>query len=294
MKEDTRLQVLLLLFLLSIIWGSSFILIKRGLDAYTPIQLACLRVIFAFLPFSFVAVKHLGKISRSGLKWIFISGFFGIFLPAFLFAYAETTLSSSLTGILNALSPLFTIILAVFIFKHKFKLMQFIGLMTGFAGTIGLSFINSEGAIGSFNVYALLVVIATIFYALNGNIIKNYLSEVNWIVITSVSMLFIAPLALLILFFTDFISRVQVSENALSSLGYIALLGIFGTAIALMMYNRLIQLTSAVKASSVTYLIPIVAVLWGILDNENLYLLHYAGMALVLLGVYIVNRGKSE
>lgn len=288
------MQVIFILFILSLIWGSSFILIKRGLEGYTPIQLACIRVIFAFLPFSVIAIKNFRKLSGKQLSWITWAGFMGIFLPAFLFAYAETSLSSSLTGILNALSPLFTILLAVVIFKHRLKPMQLTGLMIGFIGTAGLSFIDSGGGLGSFNIYAVLVVIATVFYAINTNIIKNYLPDVNTLVLTSVSLMFIAPLALIILFFTDFTTRLFEDDSSLKSLGYIAVLGVFGTGIALIMYNKLIQLTSAVKASSVTYLIPIVAVLWGIADNESLYILHYAGMALILLGVYIVNRSKSE
>jgi len=290
--KNRNLQAWILLLTLAIIWGSSFILIKKGLDVFSPGQVGSLRLAFAFLFLIAFAVPNIRTVPKEKWKYIILVGVISIMIPAYLFAIAQTKLTSSITGILNALTPLFTLIIGIVIFKFKMKFAQIIGLLLGFIGSISLSFIDSEGGFGQMNFFVLFIVVATICYGAGSNIVKALLSDVNSTVLASLSLLVIGPFTVVYLFSTDFIDRVISTEGSWEALGYIAILGIVGTGLALALVNRLIQITSPVFTSSVTYLIPIVAVMWGLLDNEKLYLMHYAGMVLIIAGVYIVNKAK--
>ncbi|MBK8553774.1 MAG: DMT family transporter [Ignavibacteria bacterium] len=223
-----------------------------------------------------------------------ITGIVGNLIPAILFAVAVSKLESSLAGILNALVPLFTFLMAVFFFKFKINTLQVTGMIIGLIGSLGLSLVNSKGGLGSMNIYALLIVVATICYALNLNLIKEYLSGMNSIVVTSLSMLTVGPLSLIYLFSGDFVEVMRNTNGSLEALGYLSLLGIFGTAIGLILYTRLVFSTNAVFASSVTYLIPIVAIFWGIIDNEKIFILHLAGMVMIFIGIYFVNKNYTR
>ncbi len=292
-KTD-RIEVWVLLTILALIWGSSFILIKKGLEVFTPMQVGTLRISFAFLFLLPVALKNVRKVPKGKWKIIFITGLIGNFIPALLFAVAVSNLQSSLAGILNALVPLFTFLIAVFFFKFKINTLQVAGMITGLIGSLGLSLVNSKGGLGNMNIYALLIVLATICYALNLNLIKEYLSGMNSIVTTSLAMLSVGPLALVYLFTGDFLDVLSNSNGALEALGFLSLLGIFGTAIGLILYTRLVFNTNAVFASSVTYLIPIVAIFWGVIDNEKIFILHIAGMIMILVGIYLVNKNYTQ
>lgn len=281
-----------LLAVLSFIWGSSFILIKKGLEAFPPDQVGTIRVTFAFLLLLPVAVKHIKTVYGKYWKKILALGFLSNLIPAILFSIAETGLSSSLTGILNSLTPIMTMIVGVIAFSIGIKKIQVIGLAIGLAGSVIISIIGESGNIGSFNFYAIYVIIATVCYGIGGNLIKAHLSHINSVILTSLTMVGIGPVALGYLLTTDFFTRLSVVKGAWESLGFIFLLGAVGTAFALILFNRLIQLTTALAASSVTYLIPLVAVMWGIVNGENLFPLHFAGMALIIAGVYIANRFK--
>lgn len=291
LKESKSLPVFILI-LLALIWGSSFILIKRGLDSFTAAQVGTIRVSFACLVMLPIAVKHLRTVYKYNWKKILTLGFVANLMPAILFAAAETGLSSSLAGILNSLSPIFTIIIGTMFFKVPMNNKQILGLVVGFAGSIGLSFIGAGGELGSFNFYALFVILATLFYGISGNMVKAYFSNIGSVTLTSLAMFSIGPFGFAYLLTTDFVYKMQTLDGAWASLGYLFILGAVGTAFALVLFNRLIQLTSAVFASTVTYLIPIAAVIWGIIDGESLFFMHFVGMALIILGVYIVNKNK--
>lgn len=284
------MQSWILLLILSVIWGSSFILIKRGLVYFTPLQVGTLRITFAFLVMLPFALKRIKKVSGDKWKFFAFTGLISNLVPAVLFALAQTKLESSLTGILNALSPLFTLIIAVFMFKFKPNTYQYGGFFLGMAGTIGLSLVNSSGGMGNMNVYVWLIVLATICYALSLNFIKYFLSDVNSLTITSLSLLIAGPFSIIILLSTDFIGRINFSGEFLFAIICIAVLGILGTAIALILYTKLIHMNSPLFASSVTYLVPVVAIMWGVWDSEVLFPLHFAGMGLILLGIYFINK----
>lgn len=283
-----------LLLLLTLIWGSSFILIKKALVVYGPGEVGALRIVTAALALTPVALKKLGHLSRRHLGLLVLIGFVGSFIPAFLFAKAQTQLASSITGILNALTPLFVVIIGALFFHQQFTRRNTVGLIISFAGSVILVLAGSGGELVDVNFYALFVVGATICYGVNLNVIKTYLADLKPLTITAVSLLLVFPLALGYLFglssFTD-----QLQENgAMEALLYVSILGIFGTSIALIFFNRLVQLTNPMFTSFVTYFIPIVAVIWGVIDGESLYLGHYLGMAAIIAGVYIANHRKKS
>lgn len=284
------MQSWILLLILSVIWGSSFILIKRGLVYFTPLQVGTLRITFAFLVMLPFALKRIKKVSADKWKFFAFTGLISNLVPAVLFALAQTKLESSLTGILNALSPLFTLIFAVLMFKFKPNSFQIGGFVLGMAGTVGLSIVNSSGGVGNMNVYVWLIVLATICYALSLNFIKYFLSDVNSLTITSLSLLIAGPFSIIILLSTDFLERLNFSSEIVFAIVCIGVLGILGTAIALVLYTKLIHMNSPLFASSVTYLVPLVAIMWGVWDGEVLFPLHFAGMVLILLGIYFINK----
>jgi drug/metabolite transporter (DMT)-like permease len=283
-----------MLLAVSFIWGNSFILIKKGLLAYAPGEVGALRIIFAALALSPIAIRHVGKLNGRQRGLLLVIGLVGSFIPAFLFALAQTRLASGVTGILNALTPLFTVLVGALFFSQKFTRRNGIGLAISFIGTIVLSLARAGGQLSGFNAYALLVVGATFCYGLNLNLIKNYLGGLRPVVITGVSLLLVLPAAAVFLFgFTDFIEHYQTQPTAGWSLAAVAALGVLGTAVALIIFNKLVQQTTAMFASFATYIIPIVAVVVGMLDGEELLPLHYAGMAGIILGVYIANRKRK-
>ena len=292
MRNNQRSTSIFLLILLSLIWGTSFILIKQGLKAFTSDEVGSLRVAAASLFILPVAIVHLRSLKTGDHLKLFISGMMGIFIPAFLFAMAQTRMDSSVAGILNTLTPLFTMIVGAIVFKQKFTGYAIAGIILGFTGTILLSF--STGVDFGFNTYALLIVLACLLYASNLNFIKFNIPDLGAVTITSVSLMFIGPFALIYLLgFTDFIHKVQTGGGAWKAFGFIVLLGFMSTALATILFNKLVKLSTPLFASSVTYLMPIVVVAWGALDGEKLRINHFLGMAAIIAGVYLANRRRA-
>ncbi len=284
----------IILGVLSVIWGSSFILMKKGLESFSAAQVGSVRIVFASLVLLPIALRNFKKVYKANWKKFLTLGLIANFIPAILFATAETGLSSSLTGILNSLTPMFTFIIGIVAFKNHMNFKQAIGLVIGFSGTLILTFVGNNGEPGSFNYFALFVIAATTCYGISGNMVKTYFSNVNSVVLTSLAMFSIGPIGFIYLTTTDFFSKLATQPSAWESLGFVFLLGVVGTALAVILFNRLIQYTTAVFATSVTYLIPIVAVFWGLLDGESLYPLHFLGMFIIIIGVYIVNNSKKR
>ena len=288
---NTSARALTLLILLALIWGTSFILMKRGLLVFSAGEVGSIRVAAAalfLLPLALVKIRALKN--RHYLK-LFLSGMMGVFFPAFLFALAQTELESSVTGIMNSLTPIFTLLVGVWFFHQEFRRQSLIGIILGLVGTVLLILANSGGHISGINLFALLVILACVFYAANVNFVKYKITDLDALSITSVSLLLIGPLALLYLFgFTEFTSKIKTSPGAWTALAYILLLGFMSTSLATILFNKLVKLTSPIYTSSVTYLIPVVAVLWGVFDGEELYAGHFAGMAAIIGGVYLANR----
>lgn len=294
MQTPKRLKAWIILFALVLIWGSSFILIKKGLIAYSNQAVGALRITITFLfllPFIFSRLKKLHKKDWYTLLWV---GLIGSGAPAFLFAKAQTGLDSSMAGILNSLTPLFTLLLGSLFFGLKTLWINRAGIVVGLIGATGLLMASADGALQFNFYYALFVIIATICYAINVNIVKSRLQHLDSLTITAFSFLLIGiPVSLYLFTSTDFLLQLQHHPQALSSLAYIAILSVVGTGMALIGFNWLIHLTSPVFASSVTYMIPVVAILWGLFDGEIFKPTYFAWIGLILIGVYLVNTQKA-
>ncbi len=274
-------------------WGSSFILIKRGLEVFSPAVVGSLRVTITFLILMPFAFSRIGKMKSKDLMWLGISGFIGNLLPAFLFAKAQTGINSSTAGLLNSLTPLFTLLVGLSLFGMKTRWINVLGVIIGLLGAAGM-ISQSGGHSFEFNIsYASYIILATVFYAINVNLIKTKLSHIDSLGITSLTFSLVGIPALAILLFgTDFTSQIT-QPGAMQGLGYIAILAIVGTGIAMIAFNVLIKITSALFASSVTYLIPVVAILWGIADSEQFEPEYIVWIGMIIGGVILVNRKKS-
>ena len=259
----------IILVILSIIWGSSFMLIKKGLIGLSPMQLGALRIIIsAFFIFIF-GFHTLKNIPIGKWKWLIISGFLGTFFPVFLFAFAETEIDSSTTSILNSLVPLNTMLLGFAIFKIAFTKRQVLGVIIGFSGTALLIISGSNLNPDQNYMYASFVLLSGVFYGLNVNIIKRYLQDVSSVSIVFGNFAAIVVPSCLALISTDFFEN-NVFKNLviMKSIGYVVILSLFGTILAKILFNKLVQMATPVFASSVTYLMPVVAIGWGVLDGE--------------------------
>jgi drug/metabolite transporter (DMT)-like permease len=283
-----------LLVILTLIWGTSFILIKRGLEVFSPGEVGAYRMVAAaslLLPLSLPRLKHLTKTQVQNLL---LAGMLGSFIPAFLFPLAQTQLSSSLTGVLNALTPLFVVLVGAAFFNSKITNRNAVGLVIAFVGVVILVTYKENGgwdSLKGINAYALFVIAACICYGFNLHVIKTRFSKLKSIEISSISLLMILPLALIYLFAgTDFSYKLATHPGAWEALGYVTILGMVGTAVGLILFNIMVKSATPFFASLVTYTIPIVAIMWGVMDGEVLLLGHYVGIAAVILGVWVGNK----
>ena len=290
-SRNSHLPWLILLGLV-LTWGSSFILIKQGLEgfSYDSRIVGSLRIVISFLVLLPLALMRLKRVKRKQWGVLAIVGIISNAAPAFLFARAQTGIDSNMAGILNSLTTLFTLMIGLAFFHLKPKWFNIIGVFTGLAGAAGLIYFSGNGGFAFNFSYAVYVLIATIFYAASVNIIKTYLVELDAVSITAISFLIIGmPVCIYLLFFTDFLQQLAHSQEAWSGLGYISILAVVGTALALIFFNMLIKMTSALFAASVTYMIPIVAIGWGILDGEQFDWDYLIWIMMILGGVYLVN-----
>jgi len=280
------------LLLLSAIWGSSFILMKRGLVTFDYMQTGALRIVFAFLFLLPIMLKRFRKLTKENLVPLMIIGFAGNFFPAFLFTKAQTEISSSLAGMLNVLTPLFTLIFAIVLYHQKITGGKVAGVLVGLAGAAGLiwssSGISSEGNI----LYGLYAVAGTACYAISINHVKYKIKDMNGLTITAFSFMFTGPVAIAYLFFSDF-ETAYANPEFFSSLFYIIILAFSSSAVAVVIFNILIQYTSPIFSASVTYVIPLFALAWGLWDGEGFSLLQGVFMTITVGGIYIVNKSKS-
>lgn len=279
---------------LSLIWGTSFILIKKALIGLTPLQLGSLRIIFSSIILFIFAWNTLKLITKKEWKWIIISSFLGSFFPAFLFAFAETEIDSSIASILNSLVPLNTVIIGVIVFKIASSKKQIIGVVVGLIGT----YLLIDGGIqlnpDQNYLYAGLVILCSFLYGFNVNIIKKYLNDIPAVTIAAghFSVIFIP--AIIIFSFSGFNTDQMYDPITLKSIGYVLILSAFGTALAKVLFNKLVQISTAVFASSVTYSLLIVSLFWGILDGELFSINQLMATVLIVLGVLLSSRSPRQ
>ncbi|MEZ4915848.1 MAG: DMT family transporter [Chitinophagales bacterium] len=292
MKADNKYFNFIILFLLSLIWGSSYILMKKGLVSFSAIEVGMLRICSAtlvLLPFLPKAFKSLNK---NIFPFLILVAFLGSGLPTYLYPLAITKIDSSMAGIINSLTPLFTMLFGWMFFQKKFTKLKVLGIFIAFLGAavLAINFTNGWQSIQKLNKYALIAILATVCYGLSSNILSAKLKNIKAIGLTALSFFFLFPFALIILYKSHTFNTVWYESSTHKSLFYVFILGAVGTALALILFNKLIQKTDAVYATSVTYFIPIVAMLWGYFDGEILGVKHFLGITLIVIGVYIANK----
>ena len=281
------------LIALSLIWGSSFILIKKSLLGLSPLQVGSLRIVFSSIIIFLIAFNRISNIPKNKWKWIAISAIIGTFFPAFLFAFAETQIDSAVASILNSLVPMNTVLIGFAVFKISTTKTQSLGVLIGFIGTCTLIISGAELNPDQNYLYSGLVIICSVLYTINVNLIKKYLFDVNAVSIAAGQFVVIFIPSIIVLFYSGFFN-LEFTDNDLlyDSLIYVLLLSFFGTAMAKILFNRLIQISSPVFASSVTYSMLIVSVIWGVLDGELFNFYQAVATILIIIGVYLSNKKK--
>lgn len=274
--------------LLGLVWGSSFILIKKGLTVYSPYQVGAIRLgvsALVFLPFFLLQAR---RVDWSKWKWLLVVGLCGSGIPAFLFPIAQMHISSSVSGLLNSLTPLFTLLLGLMFFGRKFRLMKLVGVFIGLVGATVLILAGNGSELQGNNMwYSLAAVLATILYGTSVNTVGSHLSKLSSLTISAVSFVMIGFPALLFLFTTDFVEVLTVNEQGYEAFFYVVVLAIAGTVLASLLFFQLVHWTNPVFASSVAYIIPLIAMGWGIMDGETLSVFHSISAGMILYGLYL-------
>lgn len=281
-----------LLLVIALTWGSSFILIKKSLVVFTPYQIGAIRVGVSGLLMAFIGIPALRQMPVKTIGWVAVAGFFGNFFPMFLFPIAQTAVSSSLAGILDSLVPVFVLVFGLLFFGIRSRWIQVAGAALGFIGAAVLMYFSETEAEGSQLGYALLVVLATACYALSALVIKEKLQHLPSVKLScAVFSIWVIP-SMLILAFSGFFQDLESNPETWRATGYLTILTLVGTAMAMVLYYKLIQTTTPVFASTVTYLLPLVAVIWGLIDGEEFTIWYILGGLFILLGIYLI-RDKN-
>ncbi len=281
------------LILLSLIWGSSFILIKKALVGYSAIQLGGLRIVFASLTLFVFGFKSLTKIKAEDWKWLVIAGMTSSFFPPFLFAIAQTELDSGITAIFNSIVPLITTLVGIALFGSIITKRQVLGVFIGLFGTIALILAGMEFTPEQNYWYAIFILLSALGYAFNINIIKMKLSHLSPLTLTTASFGVAFVPALVVVWYSGFFNEIFENTKMHDTFWYLLALAVVGTSLANIYFNRLIHLSTPVFAASVTYTIPLVAVLWGVWDGEAINIYQLLGGMIILFGVWLVNKKKK-
>ena len=291
---NTQTSKWLLFILLSLVWGSSFILMKIGLEHLTAYQVASIRILSAglvMLPFS---IKGWKQVPKNKIIAVIVAGLLGSFFPAYLYCLAEIKIDSALASILNALTPLCAVIIGVAFFQLKITLYKVLGVITGFIGLVLLPF-AANGEISFVNLsYSLLVLVATVCYGTNVHVVSHYLKEMSSLHIAAVAFSFFILPCIFILWFTGFFNLSFMQSGVAVSLFAASTLGILGTAIATVWFYILVKTAGSIFASLVTYGIPFIAVLWGLMFGETITVLEIVCLMVILAGVYVANRKSKK
>lgn len=284
----------ILLISLSIIWGSSFILIKKSLEHFNPYEVGALRVLISGIVLMPYAISKIKQFPKKHLKWLIIAAISGNFIPMFLFPLAETQISSSIAGIVNSMMPIFVIIVGSLVWKFSTSRKQLLGVLISFSGACILDLGSGES--GELKIVPiLLLLMATLMYAISTTTVKSKLYEVPATVMSAFVFSFVLILpSLLALIFSGFFRDFELNESTLQGLGFVAMLSIFGTGLAMMMNYKLLSVSTPLFASTVTLLMPIVAIIWGILDGEKLTAMQSAGAVIILAGLIFLRSKPSS
>jgi len=287
--QATKLINWLLFFLLCIIWGSSFILMKHSKEELSASQIAALRIFSAGIIFLPLAVFHVAKIPAKKLFIVILSGITGNLLPAFLFAFAiAKNIDSSLAAILNSFTPIFVVLIAIVIFRDKIKFQRIAGVLIGFLGLTLLFLLWKGVSLENFK-YALLILFATVLYGVNVNVVGHFLKEISPLYIATVSLAFLIIPTGFVLWQQNFLQLAFDETSVQWAIVEATILGVVGSAIATAIFYILIRRAGGIFASLVTYGIPFIGISWGVLDGEKITIKQVACLAIILFGVYLAN-----
>ena len=223
-------------------------------------------------------------------KWITISAFLGSFFPAFLFAFAEKEIDSAVASIINSIVPLNTVIIGMVLFNIRSTKRQIIGVLIGLAGTYMLIMSGIKLNPDQNYLYSGFVILCSFLYALNVNIIKKYLQHLSALTITVGHFAVIIIPAVIVFCFSDFDVNSLRNQETIDSIIYVFILAVFGTALAKILFNKLIKISSPVFASSVTYSMLIVSIFWGLVDGEKFSIYQLIATIIIILGVLLTNK----
>lgn len=278
------------LAILSLIWGSSFILIKKGLVGLNSVQLASLRMIFAASVIYIYSYNSIKKIPKKSWKWIVITAYLGTFFPVYLISYGQTEIESGLASIITTVTPINTLIIGIIFFSLTFSFKQLLGLFIGLVGAVLLLYEASETNLNSNIYFSFFIYLTTVGYAASVNLIKKYLTNIPPEAVTAGIFLSISPPAIIVLYFSDFTDLNFQDPLILKSIFFVLVLGVFGSAIAQTLFNKFVKISSPIFASAVTYTMPVVAIFWALIDGEILSIMQFFATAIILIGVYLVNK----
>ena len=281
------------LAILSLIWGSSFILIKKGLVGLNSVQLASLRMIFAATVIYIYSYNSIKKIPKKSWKWIVITAYLGTFFPVYLISYGQTEIESGLASIITTVTPINTLIIGIIFFSLTFSIKQLFGLFIGLVGAVLLLYEASETNLNSNIYFSFFIYLTTVGYAASVNLIKKYLTNIPPEAVTAGIFLSISPPAIIVLYFSDFTELNFQEPLILKSIFYVLVLGVFGSAIAQTLFNKFVKIASPIFASAVTYTMPVVAIFWALIDGETLSIMQFFATVIILIGVFLVNKRKQ-
>ncbi len=279
-----------ILMFLSLIWGSSFILIKLGLDFFTPMQVGALRIFIAAIAFIPITIYKRKQIDWKLWPYFILIGLTGSGIPSFLFPLAQQELSSSIAGILNSITPIWTLLIGAWIFKSRITKGKLFGVLVGFAGAVLLILQGQELELNDKLYYGFYILLATICYGTSVNVAKAKMNHVDPTLLMSVSFLFVLPIAVVTYFITGTHTVIINTPGISEGIFYVGLLSLAATFYASIVFYKLVQRTNPVFSSSVTYLIPVVSLFWGVLDGEAFGIYHVLGMVFILVGVYRIRK----
>ena len=281
------------LAILSLIWGSSFILIKKGLVGLNSVQLASLRMIFAASVIYIYSYNSIKKIPKKSWKWIVITAYLGTFFPVYLISYGQTEIESGLASIITTVTPINTLIIGIIFFSLTFSIKQLLGLFIGLVGAVLLLYEASETNLNSNIYFSFFIYLTTVGYAASVNLIKKYLTNIPPEAVTAGIFLSISPPAIIVLYFSDFTDLNFQDPLILKSIFFVLVLGVFGSAIAQTLFNKFVKIASPIFASAVTYTMPVVAIFWALIDGETLSIMQFFATVIILIGVFLVNKRKQ-
>jgi drug/metabolite transporter (DMT)-like permease len=279
-----------ILTILAATWGSSFQLMKLGLRAFDPIEVALLRVTISFIALSPFVFYHIRTIPKDKWKWLLAAGFLGNGIPAFMFALGLSKIHGAMGGILNATAPLFTLIVGSIFFGSRFGKNAIWGVLIGLVGTGYLVLLAGKSNQQMDVVYAFFPLIGSLCYGFSSNIIKLKLKDIKPIIVTGAALMMQVPLTLVFVIYLGLPAKALSSSLHTESFLYITLLAIMGTSLAVLVFNYLIKHTTVLFAASVTYLVPVFAMGIGFIAGEAISIHYFIGMSIIIMGVWLTNK----